>query len=148
MSANALRRRFLIGASLWLAACSTPAVQAPGHQIIVQWVSDSESGPASAVGGLDAFNALDRKLIARAEGLYTVDGVEARGVHSAFFLYTTAANLEPAVARLIELHNNGVLPPGMQIGVLIHSEGGGAIREFQPRFPADLERFDPPPMSY
>lgn len=81
-----------------------------------------------------------------ADLLYVIDGMAICGGHNAFYLYALDDNVEPAIARIIELNDDGTLPTGMQIGVLVPSEAHGARQTFQPRFPFDLADFEPPPI--
>ena len=55
------------------------------------------------------------------------------------FLYS--ADPESAVRRVIELFDQGLLPPGMRIGVATSQGGDQGSRTYRPVYPPGLKEF-------
>ena len=119
--------------ALWLARGPPPDPEPTGMQIVVQWLDDS---PADSSTRADPLLDL---LHTRSENLYVVDSFDLGGGTMNVFLYS--ADPEKAVARVIHLFEEGLLPAGMRIGVADSQGGAESNRTYHPAYPADLEEF-------
>ena len=104
-----------------------------GTQIVVQWLDDSPTNSSTKADPL-----LDL-LYAQSQNLYVVDSFDLGGGTMNVFLY--ADDPDPAVKRVIELFDEGLLPKGMRIGVAETHGDNPARRRYRPAYPADLGNF-------
>ena len=104
-----------------------------GIQIVVQWLDDSPPNSSTRADPL-----LDL-LHAQSQDLYVVDSFDVGGGTMNVFLY--AEEPEPAVARVIRLFEEGLLPNGMRIGIAETQADDPARRRYRPAYPPDLDNF-------
>jgi hypothetical protein len=104
-----------------------------GIQIVVQWLDDSPPDSSTRADPL-----LDL-LYAQSQNLYVVDSFDLGGGTLNVFLYT--GDPDPAVKRVIELFDQGLLPKGMRVGVAETQGDNPARRRYRPAYPADLDNF-------
>lgn len=104
-----------------------------GTQIVVQWFDNSPPDSSTRADPL-----LDL-LYMRSGDLYVVDSFDLGGGTMNVFLY--ADDPGPAVMRVIQLSEEGLLPMGMRIGVAETRGGDQATRHYRPVYPANLKDF-------
>ena len=120
--------------ALWWAQEEPPAntEEPEGTQIVVQWLDDSPPDSSTRADPLlDLLNA-------QSQNLYVVDSFDLGGGTLNIFLYS--ADPEGAARRVIELFEQGRLPPGMRIGIA-NSKGDPATRTYRAVYPADFKDF-------
>ena len=105
----------------------------PGTQIVLQWFDNSP--PTSSV---NADPVLDL-LYMRSQNLYVVDSFDVGAGTMNVFLYSD--DPDRAVRRVIEIFDEGALPPGMRIGVADTQGGEQSIRKYHPVYPPNLADF-------
>lgn len=105
----------------------------PGTQIVVQWFDNSPPNSSTRADPL-----LDL-LYMRSGDLYAVDSFDLGGGTLNVFLY--ADDPGPAVKRVIELSEEGLLPTGMRIGVAETRGGDQTTRHYRPVYPPGLKNF-------
>lgn len=102
-------------------------------QIVAQW---------SDKAGLESLMTVEDTIADAGDGLYDVDGNDIGSGTFNVFIYAADADVASAVARIVKLHDGGVLPPGMKIGVAQYKDAERKDWTFKPVFPADLKSFD------
>ena len=105
----------------------------PGTQIVVQWFDNSP--PNSSV---NADPLLDL-LYMRSNDLYVVDSFDLGSGTMNVFLY--ADDTDKAVRQVIAVFEEGLLPPGMRIGVADTQGTEQSTRTYHPVYPPSLAEF-------
>ena len=105
----------------------------PGKQIVVQWFDNS---PASS--NVNAEPLLDL-LYKESQDLYVVDSFDLGSGTMNVFLY--ADDPDKAVRRVEEIFDQGLLPPGMRIGVADTEGTEQSTRTYHPVYPPSLAEF-------
>jgi hypothetical protein len=122
--------------ALWLAQENPPprdSEEPPGTQIVVQWLDNSPVDSSTRADPL-----LDL-LYMRSQDLYVVDSFDLGSGTMDIFLYS--ADPESAVRRVIELFDQGLLRPGMRIGLATSQGGDQGSRTYRPVYPPGLKEF-------
>ena len=105
----------------------------PGKQIVVQWFDNS---PASANANADP---LLNVLYNESHDAYVVDSFDLGSGTMNVFLY--ADDPDKAVQRVEEIFDQGLLPPGMRIGVADTEGTEQSTRTYHPAYPPSLAQF-------
>jgi hypothetical protein len=106
----------------------------PGTQIVVQWFDNSP--PTSSVNADPVLDLLDM----RSQNLYVVDSFDVGAGTMNVFLYSD--DPDRAVGRVVELFEEGLLPPGMRIGIADTRGGEQSTRRYHPAYPPALAKFE------
>jgi len=106
----------------------------PGTQIVVQWFDNSP--PTSSVNADPLLDLLDM----RSQNLYVVDSFDVGAGTQNVFLYSN--DPDRAVRRVVELFEEGLLPPGMRIGIADTRGGEQSTRRYHPAYPPSLAKFE------
>lgn len=106
----------------------------PGTQVVVQWFDNSPMNSS-----VNADPLLDL-LYTRSDGLYVVDSFDLGSGTMNLFLYTD--DPEKAVQHVVELFEEGLLPPGMRIGVADTQGTEQSTRTYHPVYPPSLAQFE------
>ena len=106
----------------------------PGTQIVVQWFDNSPMNSS-----VHADPLLDL-LYTRSDGLYVVDSFDLGSGTMNLFLYTD--DPDKAVRHVVELFEEGLLPPGMRIGVANTQGTEQSTRTYHPVYPPNLAQFE------
>ena len=122
----------LLGTLVASAIAYVPPAFAGDTQIVVQWLRSAQTPDLAA---------LTEKLQSQSDDLYFVDGDEAENGTVNFYLFADDGSVKAAVARLIALHRQGLLPPGMRIGVANYKDADRTEWDYSAAFPPDLKSF-------
>ena len=112
---------------------SIQPAEPPGTQIVVQWFDNSP--PTSSVNSDPLLDLLHM----RSQNLYLVDSFDVGAGTMNVFLYSD--DPDRAVKRVVELFEEGLLRPGMRIGVADTQGGDQITRTYHPVYPPGLADF-------
>src|SRR5262245_12016511 len=106
----------------------------PGTQIVVQWF---DSRPPTEHVNADPLLDL---LSMRSQNLYVVDSFDIGAGTLNVFLYSD--DPDRAARRVVEIFEEGLLPPGMRIGIADARGGEQSTRSYHPAYPPSLAKFE------
>ena len=102
-------------------------------QIVAQWSDDAD---------FDFLAAIAERLITSARDTYEVDGHDVGSGTFNVFIYADDAKVDAAIALVIQLCKEGVIPPEMKLGVAVYQDVERTEWTFRPEYPPSLSEFE------
>lgn len=102
-------------------------------QIVAQWSDEADFADLIAI---------EDRLERYADGSYDVDGHDIGSGQFNVFMYADDRKIDVAIARIIQLFQDGKLAPGMKLGVAVYVDLTRTDWSFKPVFPPGLREFE------